>query len=61
MEYYVLYDLNDNVVCYFDSLFEFSGKFGYPIKELNRKYRNSLNNTINLVIDNICYKLFCFK
>ena len=61
LEYYILYDLNDNIICYFDNLFEISKKFGYPIKELNRKYRKSLDNSINLVLENVYYKLFCFK
>ena len=61
MEYYVLYDLNDNIICYFDNLTEISEKFGYPIKELNRKYRNSLDDSINLVLENAYYKLFYFK
>ncbi len=61
MGFYVLYDLYDNIICYFDNLNEFSIKFGYPIKELNRKYRKSSNQSINLIINNMYYKLFCFK
>ena len=61
MEYYVLYDLNDNIICYYDNLLEFSFKLGYSIKEINRKYRNSLDNSIFLVIDSTCYRLFRFQ
>lgn len=60
MKYYVLYDLNDNIICYFSTLLEFASKFGYGVKELNRKYRKS-SNFINLRIDNVSYKLFAFK
>lgn len=60
MKYYVLYDLNDNIICYFSTLLEFASKLGYEVKELNRKYRKS-SNFINLCIDNVSYKLFAFK
>ena len=60
LQYYVLYDVNDNVICYFDTLLEFSVKFGYPIKELNRKYRKSIN-FINLHINNNSYRLYVFE
>lgn len=60
MEYYVLYDLNDNLVCYLDSLKEFLEKFGYSLKEINRKFRNSIENYIYLIIDNKTLKLYKF-
>lgn len=60
MKYYVLYDMNDNIICYFNTLLEFATKFGYEIKELNRKYRKN-NDFINLNIDSISYKLFVFE
>jgi len=60
LKYYVLYDINDNIICYFNTLLEFATKFGYEIKELNRKYRKN-NDFINLNIDSISYKLFVFE
>ena len=56
-----MYDLRDKIVSYFDNIYEISDKLGYPVKELNRKYRNSENDSINLVINNTYYKIFCFK
>lgn len=52
--------MNDNIICYFNTLLEFATKFGYEIKELNRKYRKN-NDFINLNIDSISYKLFVFE
>ena len=52
--------MNDNIICYFNTLLEFATKFGYEIKELNRKYRKN-NYFINLNIDSISYKLFVFE
>ncbi len=58
--YFVLYDLKDNVICYFENINEFSNRFNYPLKEINRKYRNSKNDFINLIIDKKHYKLYSF-
>lgn len=59
--YFVLYDLDDYVVCYLHDLKEFLDKFNYPLKEINRKFKNSNDNYIYLDINNIRYKLFCFN
>ncbi len=61
MKYFVLYDIDDNLVSYYDNLLEFTSKFNYPIKEINRKYKNSLFNYIFLDIDNLRYKLYAFN
>lgn len=61
MEYFVLYDLEDNIVCYFNNLIEFCTKFNYANKEINRKFRNSNFNFIHVDINNIRYSLFAFK
>ena len=49
--YYILYDNNDNIVCYFNSLIEFCTKFNYEVRELRRKYNKSTSNSVNLIID----------
>ena len=61
MSYYVLYDLNDNVVAYYDDLSEFSSIFNYFLKELNRKFKKSMSNYIYCDIDSQRYKLYKFK
>ena len=60
LNYYVLYDLNDNLIGYFDSLIEFKNKFGYPVYELNRKFKNGKSNFIFFNIENKKYKLYKF-
>jgi hypothetical protein len=59
--YFALYDLNDNLLCYYDDLKEISVKYGYEIKELNRKFRNSVFDYIILCLDNHNYKLYKFS
>lgn len=61
MEYFVLYDLNDNVICYYDNLDDFISKYKYAKKEINRKYRNSLTNYIYLIIEQQFFKLYKFS
>lgn len=59
--YYVLYDLNDNIVCYFNTLIEFCTKFNYSNKEINRKFKNSNSNYIHVDILNSRFSLFVFE
>lgn len=55
---YALYDSNDYLICYYHDINEISNKLNYAIKELNRKFRNSLSDYIVLYIDNHTYKLY---
>lgn len=55
--YFVLYDLNDNVVCYFDNFAELSKIINYPSWKLARRFE-IFGNLINVTIDNKDYKLF---
>lgn len=61
MNYFILYDFEDNIVCYIDSLNEFKLKFNYPVYELNRKFKNSKSNFILFNIENKKYKLYKFS
>ncbi len=60
MEYFVMYDNNDNVVCYLDNLDEFLNKYNYQRKEILRKFRNTSSDFINLILENSSYKLYKF-
>ncbi len=59
--FFVLYDIQDNIIMYFDNLQEFLVKYNYPLKEINRKFKKTNSNYINVDIDNFRYKLFCFN
>jgi len=59
--YFVLYDNNDYIVCYFDNIREFAFKYNYQYYELRRKFKNSKTNFINLILDNVEYKLYSFS
>lgn len=61
MIYFLLYDLDDNIICYFNDIKEISIKYNYEIKELNRKFKNSLFNYIILHLDSHTYKLYKFS
>lgn len=56
-----MYDLDDNLICYLDSINELFYKYHYQPREITRKFKNSLNNYINLVIDNKKFKLYKFS
>lgn len=55
--FFVLYDSNDFPVCYFDNFEELSKHLNYPCFYLVRKF-NECGNTINIIINNVGYKLF---
>lgn len=59
--YYILYDIQDNICCYFDSVGEFLSYSLIPLKEFNRKFNKSMNNYILCDIDNVRYKLYRFN
>jgi len=58
--YYVLYDLEDNLICYFDTITDFLSKYNYKNYEITRKFKNSKSNFINLILENKTYKLYIF-
>lgn len=58
--YYVLYDYFDNIVGYFDTLFELSIKLDLDIYELTRKFRNTSKNYIPLIYNHKKYRLYVF-
>lgn len=57
--YFLLYDNYDRLVCYFDNFDELSKYTNVPVRNLVRKFNESLG-FINIVIDNVKYKLYTF-
>lgn len=58
--YFVLYDLNDNIVCYLHSIYEVKKYLpNYRIRDIKRRLIN--HNFINIYIDNLVYKLYKFS
>uniref|UniRef100_A0AAU8AZD7 Uncharacterized protein n=1 Tax=Dulem virus 71 TaxID=3145782 RepID=A0AAU8AZD7_9VIRU len=55
---YYLYDLDDNLICFYQDVCEIKNKLFYEPKEINRKFRNSSYDFILLYIDNKTYKLY---
>lgn len=58
--YFVLYDLNDEIVCYFNDFIELSKYLNYKYKRLIQEFNNSNSNIINVIIDNKKYELAIF-
>lgn len=58
MEYFIVYDMNDNIVCYIDTKEELSVFTGLPIKRIN--YRFKYSNFINTHVDNLLFKIYKF-
>lgn len=58
--YFVLYDLNDNIVCYYDNFNELSSILNYRLSDLVHEYNRNKTDNIIVIIDNIKYKLATF-
>lgn len=41
MEYYVLYDLNDNLVCYLNDIYDLSSYTGLRLYDINYKFKKT--------------------
>ena len=61
MGFYVLYDLNDNIIVYLDNIKELSNFNGLRVKDINYKFKNSLLDFIYVVFDNTKYKVCKFN
>lgn len=58
--FFVLYDLNDDVVCYFDDFKELSNHITQRLHDLVYEYKRHNSNVITIVIDEKKYKLATF-
>ena len=57
--YFMLYDLNDNIVCYFESYDELLKWIKIPLKYLVFKFKNA-QEYINVIVDKKMYKLYTY-
>jgi len=58
--YFVLYDSNEEIVCYFNDFKELSKYINYKYKRLIQEFNNSNSNIIKVNIDEKKYKLAIF-
>lgn len=58
--FFVMYDLNDNLVNYFDNFEELRKIFNMRLAELVYKYNNSLFDYVVIVSYDTKYKLFTY-
>ena len=59
--YFVLYDLNDNIICYYDSFVELYKIINYKLSDLVREYNRNHTNILTVIVDNKKYKLATFE
>ena len=57
---FVLYNSNDEIVCYFKNYDELSKYINYKVYHLAFKFKNHNSNIIPIIIDNKEYKLAFF-
>ena len=59
--YFVLYDLNDNIICYYDSFVELYKIINYKLSDLVREYNRNHTNILTVIVENKKYKLATFE
>lgn len=57
--YYVLYNMNDDIIGYFDNFNELTKIINYRIQDLVKQFRK-FGNCLKIVVDNEFYKLYTF-
>ncbi len=58
--YFVLYDSNDEIICYFNNFDELLKYVNYRLSDLVHEYNRNNTNVISIIIDNKKYKLATF-
>lgn len=59
--YFVLYDLNDDIVCYYDNVEDLFKDFKYQLNKLVYEFNRYNTNVITVIINNKKYKLATFS
>lgn len=57
---FILYDLDDNIICYFDNYSELSKYINYTPRKLAYEFNFRNSNIINIIIDNQKLRLATF-
>ena len=57
---FVLYDINDDIICYYDNFEELSRHINYELRKLVYEFNHRGSNIITVIIDNKKYKLATF-
>ena len=60
MEYYIVYDLNDNIIAYCDNKLELSNFLNLRIKDINYKFKNTKLDYIISLFENKKVKIYRF-
>lgn len=58
MDYYVVYDLNDNVIAYLETKVELSNFCGIRVKDINYRFKNK--KFIPVYINSRIFKIYRF-
>ena len=58
--YFVLYDMEDNILCYYDNFNDLSKVLNYRLSDLVYNYNRNKSNIIIVIINDVKYKLATF-
>ena len=62
LNFFILYDFNDNFICYFDNIKELKRYLpNYRIRDIRRRFLKSSKNYINVIVLGNVFKLYTFN
>ena len=60
--HFIIYDNQNQIICYLEDFNELSRYINYTLRDLVKRYNKvSINDTINICIDNRLYQLYTFE
>ena len=58
--YFVVYDIEDNIVCYLDNIYDFNSFTGIRIKDIMYRFKKTKSHFISIKRDNQTLKIYKF-
>lgn len=49
--YFLVYDLEDNIICYLDNIYDLCHFTGLRTYDVNYKFKKSINDYIQVIVD----------
>jgi len=59
--YFICYDMQDNLICFLNDIYELHIFTGLRIKDINYKFKNSVTEYIVSVVNDKKYKFYQFN
>lgn len=59
--YFVCYDLEDNLICFLNDIYEFHIFTGIRLKDIKYRFKSSTNGYIKSIVNDKMYKFYAYE